>query len=218
MNKGQISFAFAGLLFGSLVGFVVAHQMYAGRGAGFAHPPTPSGMAGGGSRAGGQGSGGAMPGGQEGAMASMEAVTKEIASLKELLSQEPENSMALTRLGNLYFDAGMFNEATEYYGRALEVIPDDVNVRTDLGTAFRNTGQAREALTQFEAAVEREPGHWKGWFNIGIVSLYDLGDYDRARDAFDRVAELKPGTVDMSALQQEIERVRAEKEAGGAAQ
>jgi lipopolysaccharide biosynthesis regulator YciM len=224
MNRNQISFAFAGLLFGFLVGFVVAHQIYAGRGttAGFQHPPIPPDMAGrppAGDRPGAaDGSpGGPMSGGAGGPSggdtATMEQVQKEIQALKELIEKEPRNAMALTRLGDVYFDAGMFDKAKGFYERALAEKPDDVNVRTDLGTVLRNLGQFDAALKEFEAAVAADPKHWKGWFNIGIVCLYDTRDFDRAQKAFERVAELSPGTIDMDALRKEMDRVRSE---GGA--
>jgi predicted TPR repeat methyltransferase len=217
MSRNQISFAFAGLLFGFLLGFVVAHQIYAGRGIGFRHPPVPAGVAAGpapGGRGGAGGGGAPMDGaasGDDGGTATMEQVGREIAALKDLLEKDPRNVQALTRLGNLYFDAGMFDKAQGYYEQALAAVPDDVNVQTDLGTSLRNTGKPEEAMKHFEAAVARDPAHWRGWFNIGIVALYDLGDYDRAQKAFDRVASLNPGALDMTALKQEIDRVRAER-------
>lgn len=213
MNKGQISFAIAGVIFGFLVGFVVAHQVYVGRGeAAFQHPPVPPGMARGGSPPGGampgSGAGAGPPGG--GGTATMEAVQKEIAGLKKALEEDPDDVESLVRLGNLYFDAGMFQEASGYYERALEVNPGDIMVQTDLGTTLRRLGRPREALDHFRAAVAADPSHWRGWFNIGVVSLYDLGQFDQAREAFAKVDELNPGTIDMTALQEEIDRIKSE--------
>jgi len=220
MNRGQVSFAFAGLVFGFLVGFVLAHQIYEGRGdEGFSHPPIPGGMrAGSGPEAAAppspQATGEAAAGGD---MATMEAVQREITSLKELLEKEPGNVEALRKLGDFYFDAGMFDKSVDYYEKALGAGPGDVDVQTDLGTSLRNVGRHQEAIRHFEAAVKSQPDHWKGWFNIGIVCLYDLHDFERAKDAFERVAALRPGAVDMSKLQEEIARVKAEHDASGGA-
>lgn len=215
MNKGQVSFAIAGLIFGFLVGFVVAHQLYVGRGVpAFQHPPVP-GMAGapagsagpmGGAAAGAP----AAPDGGAPDMATMEAVQQQIAGLKETLESDPGNVEALTQLGNLYFDAGMFDQAAGYYEKVLDVEPGNIMVRTDLGTSLRRSGQPERALREFEAAVQADPKHWRGWFNIGVVALYDLGQYERAEEAFAKVDALNPGSIDMTALQEEIRRVRAE--------
>jgi len=229
MNRGQISFAFAGLLFGFLVGFVVAHEIWAGRGVGFSHPPIPPGMEGVASMppadrpAGGtqpQAPGG--PPGADGAngapsMEMMEQVKKEIGSLKSAIEKDPKNVAALTRLGDMYFDVGKFDGAKEYYAKALAANPGDVNVQTDLGTVLRNLGEPAEALKLFEASVTTDPKHWKGWFNIGIVAMYDLGDFDRAQKAFERVSELNPGGIKMDALKVEMAKEKAKRSAGGGA-
>ncbi len=219
MNKGQVSFAIAGLIFGFLVGFVVAHQAYVGRGVpAFQHPPMPAGMT---ASGGPMGAGSAGPRGQspEGApapeggapdMATMEAVQKEITALKATLEKEPRNTEALTRLGDLYFDAGKFDGAIGWYEKALEIDPGNILVRTDLGTSFRRTGRPERAMKEFEEAVQADPSHWRGWFNIGVVALYDLGQYERAEEAFAKVDDLNPGSIDMTALKAEIQRVRVE--------
>ncbi len=215
MNKGRLSFALAGILFGFLAGFLVARQMYAGRDAGFTHPPVSPELTAGPLSGSVAGSPGGAPSREEGgARMAMENVSREIAGLKELLEQDPENLMALVRLGNLYFDAGMFDGARQYYERALRLEPENVDVRTALGESLRNLERPREALEQFEQAVRAQPDYWRGWFNVGVVALYDLGEFEKARAAFEKVAEIKPGTVDMQALLKEIERIRAEKAAG----
>lgn len=231
MNKGQLSFAFAGLLFGFLIGFVVAHQIWAGRGAGFTHPPIPPGMEGaagmppvdrpaGGTRPQpGSGEMGEAPAASSAAgaagMGMMEQVQKEITSLKALVEKEPQNAAALTRLGDMYFDVGKFDGAKEYYTRALAAKPGDINVETDLGTVLKNLGEPAEALKHFETSVAADPRHWKGWFNIGIVCMYDLGDFDRAEKAFEKVAELNPGAIRMDALKEEMAKEKAKRVPGG---
>lgn len=208
MNKGQISFAVAGVIFGFLVGFVAAHQLYVGRGeAAFQHPPVAPGTPRGGG-APGAGANGAPP--ADGGTATMEAVQQEIASLTAILEKDPKNLQALVRMGNLYFDVGMFEQAAGFYQRALEVDPDDIMVQTDLGTSLRRLGKPRQALGHFQAAVAADPTHWRGWFNIGVVSLYDLGEFKQAEEAFARVDQLNPGSIDMTALREEIARIKAE--------
>ncbi|HXI03990.1 MAG TPA: tetratricopeptide repeat protein, partial [Candidatus Saccharimonadales bacterium] len=142
-------------------------------------------------------------------MATMQAVQQQLASLKAQLEKNPKDTDALTRLGDMYFDAGMFDKAADYYQKSLDLKPDDIMVMTDLGTSLRRLGQPQKALERFEETVKRDPNHWRGWFNIGVVSLYDLRQYDQAEAAFKKVDELKPGTIDMAELRKEIERVKA---------
>ncbi|HZE88817.1 MAG TPA: tetratricopeptide repeat protein, partial [Verrucomicrobiae bacterium] len=107
--------------------------------------------------------------------------------------------------------------ARDYYKRALAVKPGDVDVATDLGTALRNTGQPAEAMKLFEITVAADPKHWKGWFNIGIVAMYDLGDFDRAQKAFNKVAEINPGAINLDALKEEMAKEKSKRATGGGA-
>ncbi|MFQ5701053.1 MAG: tetratricopeptide repeat protein [Acidobacteriota bacterium] len=204
MNRNQISFGIAGLVFGILIGFVTAHEIYVGR-----HPaprraeaPPPASAPTGPAQAG--------PAGQD--MATMEQVRAEIGRLKSTLEKYPENVTALARLGDLYMDAGMCDQAVEYFTTALRVDETLVDVRTDMGTCLRRMGKPDEALKEFQTSVSYDPQHWRSWFNIGILSLYDLGKYDDARSAFEKVLELNPNSIDMDAVQAEIEKVRAQHE------
>ena len=222
ITKGQqFSFAIAGVIFGVVLGFVAAHQYYGGRYGGVVQATAPETM--GGQRGpmsaaappsgGGQPSG-AQSGGQPGdapSMEMMQKITEELTSLKKALEQDPKNVMVLTRLGNIYMDAGMHDRALNYYASALESEPDNVDVRTDMGTCLRQMGKTAEALRAFEESLARDPKHWKTWFNIGVVNLYDLGDYDKALSAFTKVHDLNPAGFDMNAVRAEIDRLKSEK-------
>ena len=226
VTKGQqISFAIAGVIFGFVLGFVAAHQFYGGRYGGIATATAPETMGGqrGPVSAAASPMGGAQPAGaQEGAagengppMEMMNKVSQELASLKKALEQDPRNVMVLTRLGNMYMDAGMHDKALNYYTTALDVEPANVDVRTDMGTCLRQMGRPAEALKAFEESLSRDPNHWKSWFNIGVVAMYDLNDYDRALAAFTKVHDLNPGGFDMDAVRAEIDRLKSEKSGKG---
>lgn len=221
ITRQHISFAIAGIVFGALLGFVGAHQLYGGRFSGSGGAPetmggqrgaptmasSPAGPEGGGGGASGPGP---APGGGD-QMAQMEQVKKELAALKQAIEKDPHDVSALGRLGNLYMDAGMYDKAAEYYRDALEVEPGNPDLRTDLGTCLRGMGRVSDALREFQESVSRDPKHWKGWFNIGIVYLYDLDQYQKAEEAFGRALALNPGSFDMNAVRAEIEKVRAAK-------
>jgi Tfp pilus assembly protein PilF len=205
------------VIFGFVLGFVAAHQFYGGRMGGVTAATAPETM--GGQRA-------AMPGGQAGGMppaqgggqppeghsqGQMDQVMQELEALKKAIEVEPHNVMVLARLGNMYMDAGMFDRAVQYYTTALEVEPANVDVRTDMGSCLRQMGKPKEALKAFEESIALDPKHWKSWFNVGVVCMYDLGDFDRAESAFARVLELNPGSFDMKAVRDEIEKLKSGK-------
>jgi len=217
VNRNQISFGIAGLIFGVVIGFVAAHEIYVGRGgpgpaqARAAAPPM--GSSGGGGMAGSPPMG-AMGGG-EGDMATMDQVTRELEALRKAVEENPGDLSALTRLGNLFMDAAMFDRAVDYYRAALAIDATLVDIRTDMGTCLRRLGRSEEALKEFRTSVEQDPEHWKGWFNVGVVCLYDLGRYDDAEAAFEKVFALNPGSFDMEAVRTEIRKMRSGAVASG---
>lgn len=82
---------------------------------------------------------------------------------------DPKQADAWYCLGCLYmsfkaFDLGgrkaeiiMYPEAIEAFQKAIEVNPDDVDARVNLGTAFYETGQIDRAREQFRRALEIAP-------------------------------------------------------------
>ena len=216
----QFSFAIAGLIFGFVLGFVAAYQFYGGRPVP-APAAAPETMAGARASTPGTPAAGTPPGhgvGQPGAALSpemMDQVGRELSALKKAVELNPRDAASLTRLGNMYMDAGMPDRAVQYYRTALEVEPTNVDIRTDLGSCLQRMGKPQEALKEFEQSIARDPKHWKSWFNIGIVCMYDLGDYDRALSAFQKVQEINPGSFDIEAVRAQIEKLKSMKAGRG---
>ena len=204
MKRGQISFAIAGIIFGFLLGFVVAHEIYGGRFIGVAAVAPQRGGA-------PMGAGSASdfdPAQGAPSMDMMDQVSQELGALKQAIQDNPEDVVALRRLGNLYMDAAMYEQANDYYRSALAVEPEDVHLRTDLATSLLMMGQAREALTELEHCVEHDPEHGKTWYWKGLAHV-ELGEYEEGEAAFVRALELMPGAFQIEELRAEIERVKA---------
>ncbi len=73
-------------------------------------------------------------------------------------------------LGNVYFDVGYykkdnekFQNAREFYQKALERKPDDVDVRTDLGLTyfFATPPEFEKAISEFIKSLKENPKHEK---------------------------------------------------------
>jgi len=69
------------------------------------------------------------------------------------LQTNPKDVAALIELGNIYYDAGQWNDAIGYYTRALNETPANPDVRTDMGVAYFNGGDADRALKEFDRAL-----------------------------------------------------------------
>lgn len=198
MNKDQAIFFLAGILFGLVCGYVVAHQV---------HRPSPAMVAastGPTHAAPAAGAAGSPPQGE----ALMQQVAEQIAQLRSRVEANPRDGEALVGLGNLYSDAGKFEEAIAFYGRALEIDPDNPDVLSDLGVGYRNSGNPARAIEMFRRATRVRPDHWQSWLNISIVALFDLNDLGQAEEALARVEKLQPDLPNLKALRDHLQHLR----------
>lgn len=212
MNRDQLRFLASGILFGFLVGYIIAYAVHEPRVKQTAAPVPAAGNLGMGSVVGAQppqaGATGPPGGGGQGE-AVMDRLSEEVAALKAALEQNPANLPALVRLANLNHDSGKFAEAVELYARALQVRPEDVNVRTDMAICLRELGRIDDALAEFRVSLTHDPGHWQTWLNLGIVSLFDRQDVATAAEAFAQVEKLNPGYQDLPRLQEAVRQAGA---------
>jgi Flp pilus assembly protein TadD len=215
MNRDHVRFLVSGILFGFLVGYIVAYGVHEPRVKMIADRPPEAGNLGmtsaaigpaGGMPPGGPAAGGAQgAGGQE----QMALVFEKIAALRAAIEKNPRDTVALTQLGNMFQDVGKFDQAIGHYKSVLEVNPRDVDVRTDMGICLRETGRPDEALAEFRRSVEIDPDHWQTWLNIAIVSLFDKGDAVTAATALGKVETLNPSYQGLPSLKEAIRKARA---------
>ncbi len=85
------------------------------------------------------------------------------------LKTDPKNTDLLINIGNLYYDAQQYPVAIDYYGRALQIMPSDAAVRTDMATAYWYMGNADSAIAEFNKALTYAPTNPSTLFNLGLV-------------------------------------------------
>jgi tetratricopeptide (TPR) repeat protein len=118
------------------------------------------------------------------------------AVLKSILRSNPNNPGTLINLGNLYYDNGRFQEAVEWYGKALEFDPQNINVRTDRGTSYWNLNQPEAAIAEFQKSLSIDPSHPQTLFNLGVVYFHGKNDPLEARSAWERLLAAHPNYPD----------------------
>ncbi len=132
---------------------------------------------------------------------------QQATELQQLLAQNPGDPRLMVALGNLYFDAGRWQEARLWYERALEREAGDPNVVTDLAVVYRNLEQPERSLELLDQAIQTSPDHWQAWYNRVIVLHFDLHRHDEAAQALARlkaIASANPEVPDLSALERDV--------------
>jgi PhoH-like ATPase len=120
--------------------------------------------------------------------------TPEIAlkELKEILRNDPNNLPALVTIGNYYFDRKQYSKAITYYQKALDIQPQNNNVRTDMAIALFNLGRVDDALNQLEIAIKNDPKHALAHFNRAIILWQGKGNLKEAKKEFENYLKLEP--------------------------
>ena len=206
MNKDHVLFLVIGLLGGFLLGYV-GHEVMASRQPARARAENvaaggmgaPQGMP--------QGAPQGMPQGMPPAGAQGGAPgVEQVQQLRAYVEQNPNDSRAVRELANLNYDIGNWQRAAELYGQFLKLVPDDVDVMTDLGACLRNMGKSAEALEVIQRAKAKNPRHWQARYNEVLILGFDLGRMDEAAVAAAELKELEPANPDVTRLADEIAR------------
>ena len=182
----------AGVFFGVLVGWIVGSQQSAG------HLAAPAPVA----AAAPQGAGGSAP-------APPPLDESRASAMRTTAQQNPTDAVTRVQLGNMYFDAGRYPEAVQYYEQAMKLQPKDVNVSTDLGISYYYMNEADKALAQFQRSLEIDPKHLKTLLNMGIVRAYGKQDLKGAFEAWQTIIATAPNSEEARAAQQVLDGVKS---------
>jgi tetratricopeptide (TPR) repeat protein len=131
------------------------------------------------------------------------------SALRAAAERNPNDAETRVQLGNLYFDAERFDEASRWYEAALATDPRNVNASTDLGISYYYMNQPDRALAQFDRSLAIDPNHSKTLLNVGIVRAFGKQDLEGATKAWQRVLEVAPTSPEARAAKQALDGVRS---------
>jgi len=181
----------AGVFFGLLVGWIIGSQQGSGRPAP-APPPAQAAAP----------SGGGQP-------APPPLDESRASALKVTAQQNPSDALTRVELGNMYFDAGRFPEAVDWYQQALKITPKDVNASTDLGIAYYYMNDPDKALAQFDRSLAIDPAHAKTLLNVGVVRAFGKQDLKGAAEVWQKILVVAPSSKEAQAARQALDGVRS---------
>jgi len=130
------------------------------------------------------------------------------APLLEAVNKDPNDFDSLVNLGNLYYDGQQFPSAIQYYERALVIHPDNPDVRTDMGTAYWYTGNAKKAVAAMETSLKYRPGHPQTLFNLGWVRWQGKQDPKGAIEAWQQLLKTNPDYPEKQKVEQYIAKAK----------
>lgn len=101
----------------------------------------------------------------------------------EAIRRSPRSAAAYTSFGNEMFRAKRYDEALEYFDRAIAVDPTAVIPRDRRASLFRGLERWREATEAYTDLVTLAPDHQWGWFWLGVCAQR-WGDTQLSENAY----------------------------------
>jgi len=99
------------------------------------------------------------------------------------------------KLGDIYYDLGLYGEALEEYKKATSLRPTFVDIITKIGITYREKGLYNEAIREFMKAREINPRYAGARINLGIT-YYMKGFIDLAVNEWEDALKVNPDSSD----------------------
>lgn len=122
---------------------------------------------------------------------SQQQAQKFIDALSRRIEKNPSDTDAMVKLGNTHFALHEFEQAIEYYDRALK-LDDKVDAAYfGRGMALGRSGFIQDGIKDLSVYIERHPGSSLAYTKRGVRHLW-LGEEDEAMADFLKAIELDP--------------------------
>ncbi|OUU64202.1 MAG: hypothetical protein CBC24_07545 [Candidatus Pelagibacter sp. TMED64] len=109
---------------------------------------------------------------------------------RALLQQFPDDPNVPNILGAIHSSLGQHDAAIDYYMKAIELRPHNVQAHNNLGNALNELNRFEEAITHYNKAIELKPDYPEAHYNLGIV-LSEVKRYEEAITHYNKAIELK---------------------------
>jgi tetratricopeptide (TPR) repeat protein len=111
-------------------------------------------------------------------------------------------------LGNFAYDHQRWPDAIRQYQEAIASGVDTPDIHTDLGNAFRFSGQPEKALEQYTVAQRLNPQHQNSLFNEISLFTEVLNEPGRAIPICEEFVRRFPASDKLPAVQQQLARIK----------
>jgi tetratricopeptide (TPR) repeat protein len=103
-------------------------------------------------------------------------------------------SEAAMRHGNWSFDNKIWSQAITEYQKAIALGLNNADLHTDLGTAYRYSGDIQKAVQEYQKAQQLDPQHQNSLFNLATLYLENLHQPGLAAELLKRFADRYPNS------------------------
>lgn len=117
---------------------------------------------------------------------------KRAAPLLEKLKSNPNDSAVLEQVGAIYHTSHQFKQAAAYYGKAVQIDPKNVALRTKLASSLYRGDDIDGAIAQLNQALSYDPKDANALFDLGMIRLQGKQDGKGALAAWQKLLKSNP--------------------------
>ena len=135
----------------------------------------------------------------------------DMARVQELsakIQQNPQDFDSIVELANVNFDQRNFGDAIDLYKKALEIRPDALNVRTDMGTAMFYQNRFDEAIVAFQETLKADPQNAQALFNLGVTMLHGKNDPKSALQYWEKLIATNPNHPQAAFVKEQMQKLK----------
>src|SRR5436190_12452809 len=117
------------------------------------------------------------------------ALAARVVSAAELRQQVPANAKKAYVLGLKAVNKGKFQEAATSFEQALQLYPEYIAARNDLGAQYLKLKRIDEAEKQFQIVLACDPKNFNAKYNMGLVQI-ERRDFNGALELLSQAVSL----------------------------
>jgi tetratricopeptide (TPR) repeat protein len=114
---------------------------------------------------------------------------------RDTLAKNPGCWLAQNNLGTVFADKGRFDEAIEYFRKAIQINPNSAVPPHCLGLAFAAQGRLDEAIENYRKAIQINPNYFDALKDLGNA-FADKGRFDEAIENYRKAIRINPNYFD----------------------
>lgn len=117
---------------------------------------------------------------------------KQAEPLLAQIKTDPKNAELLKQVAKIYESTHQFQQAADYYGKAIDIDPKDIQARTERASCLYYSGDADGAIAQLQQALQVDPNDANSLFNLGMIRWKGKNDSNGAKQAWNQLLKSNP--------------------------
>lgn len=119
--------------------------------------------------------------------------TPQIEAYQDLLKANPNDTVALMGLGDIYLATEKYSQAADEYNRALAISANDPLIYDRLGQAYFELGMVDVSLNQINKGLAIDPNNQILLFTLGLIYA-NTGKMAEAKQTLQKAYDIDPAS------------------------